>query len=142
MVNSYQLPVDIVPPTIEIQYFTVQNDFRLPSAIETFGGPVSVYTLNLHSQKSASSSVATSLLSGISSYLESYHYPMTNLMSDGGPASCKVVLAGTVAKELMVEVSKSLSILGKAPLLVGFLANQDPAARKYAEWTDRTCQEK
>ena len=60
----------------------------------------------------------------------------------GELASCKVVLAGAVAKELMVEVKKNLEILGKAPLLVGFLANDDPAARKYAEWTDRTCQDK
>lgn len=56
--------------------------------------------------------------------------------------SCKVVLAGTVAKNLLTEVSENLSRLGKSPLLVGFLANTDPAARKYAEWTDRTCREK
>ena len=58
------------------------------------------------------------------------------------PPSCKVVLAGTVAKELLTEVSEGLLKLGSSPLLVGFLANTDPAARKYAEWTDRTCQEK
>ena len=45
-------------------------------------------------------------------------------------------------RNLMIEVKKNLEILGKAPLLVGFLANDDPAARKYAEWTDRTCQDK
>jgi methylenetetrahydrofolate dehydrogenase (NAD+) len=28
-----------------------------------------------------------------------------------------------------------------APLLVGFLGNDDPAARKYAEWTAKTCAE-
>ena len=67
---------------------------------------------------------------------------MASHLVNGELASCKVVLAGAVAQELMVEVSKSLSILGKAPLLVGFLANDDPAARKYAEWTDRTCQDK
>ena len=58
------------------------------------------------------------------------------------PTSCKVVLAGTVAKGLLTEVSEGLSMLGRSPLLVGFLANTDPAARKYAEWTDRTCREK
>ena len=58
------------------------------------------------------------------------------------PTSCKVVLAGMVAKDLLTEVIEGLSGLGKSPLLVGFLANTDPAARKYAEWTDRTCQEK
>jgi len=57
-------------------------------------------------------------------------------------ASCKVVLAATVAKSLLAEVSEGLSKVKKAPLLIGFLANKDPAARKYAEWTDRTCQEK
>ena len=60
--------------------------------------------------------------------------------TNGG--SCKVVLAGTMAKDLLAEVSQGLSKVGKAPLLIGFLANKDPAARKYAEWTDRTCQEK
>lgn len=60
----------------------------------------------------------------------------------GGSASCKVVLAGTVAKGLLVEVSEGLLKLKKSPLLVGLLANKDPAARKYAEWTDRTCREK
>ena len=61
---------------------------------------------------------------------------------DGNLATCKVVLAGTVAKYLLTEVSIDLAKLPKTPLLVGFLANQDPAARKYAEWTQRTCQEK
>lgn len=56
--------------------------------------------------------------------------------------SCQVVLAGAVAKDLLTEVSEGLSKLGKSPLLVGFLANTDPAARKYADWTDRTCREK
>ena len=57
-------------------------------------------------------------------------------------SSCKVVSAANVAKELLSEVENGLLKLEKAPLLVGFLANNDPAARKYAEWTDRTCQEK
>jgi len=58
------------------------------------------------------------------------------------PASCKVVLAGTVAKSLLTEVAEALSKLSKAPSLVGFLANSDPAARLYADWTNRTCKEK
>ena len=57
-------------------------------------------------------------------------------------SSCKVVSAANVAKELLAEVKQGLLKLEKVPLLVGFLANNDPAARKYAEWTDRTCQEK
>ena len=57
-------------------------------------------------------------------------------------ASCKIISAGVVAKELLTEVTQGLTQFTKAPLLVGFLANEDPAARKYAEWTERTCQEK
>lgn len=58
------------------------------------------------------------------------------------PASCKVVLAGTVAKSLLAEIAEGLRQLDKVPLLVGFLANTDPAARMYADWTARTCKEK
>ena len=59
-----------------------------------------------------------------------------------GPASCKVVLAGNIAKALQAEVAEGLAKLDKAPKLVGFLANADPAARLYANWTERTCNEK
>ena len=61
---------------------------------------------------------------------------------DHNSHSCKVVLAGTVAKGLLAEVIRDLSEIKKTPRLVGFLANSDPAARKYAEWTERTCREK
>ncbi len=57
-------------------------------------------------------------------------------------SSCKVVLAGTIAKSLQAEVAEGLSKLEKAPLLVGFLANADPGARMYANWTAKTCTEK
>ncbi|MCJ1363467.1 NAD-dependent 5,10-methylenetetrahydrafolate dehydrogenase [Acarospora aff. strigata] len=57
------------------------------------------------------------------------------------PASCKVVLAATVAKSLLAEINEGLQHLDKPPLLVGFLANGDPAARMYADWTARTCKE-
>ena len=62
--------------------------------------------------------------------------------TNGVPVSCKVVLGVSVARGLLVEVAEGLLKVKKAPLLVGFLANKDLAARKYAEWTDRTCQEK
>lgn len=62
--------------------------------------------------------------------------------SSAALASCKVVLAAAVANGLLAEVSEDLSKVKRTPLLVGFLANKDPAARKYAEWTDRTCHEK
>lgn len=57
-------------------------------------------------------------------------------------SACKVVLASSVAKGLLREVTNSLESLQRDPLLIGFLANDDPAARKYAEWTQRTCKEK
>jgi methylenetetrahydrofolate dehydrogenase (NAD+) len=58
------------------------------------------------------------------------------------PATCKVVLAGGIASKLMAEVKADLAKLGRKPLLVGFLANSDPAAKMYADWTGKTCEEK
>ncbi|KAI9890376.1 MAG: hypothetical protein M1814_004162 [Vezdaea aestivalis] len=59
--------------------------------------------------------------------------------------SCKVILASTVAKALQDEVRAGIATLlakgRRAPLLVGFLANQDEGARMYAQWTTRTCVE-
>ncbi|KAL8993800.1 MAG: hypothetical protein Q9169_006071 [Polycauliona sp. 2 TL-2023] len=57
------------------------------------------------------------------------------------PASCKVVLAGSIAKSLQLEVGENLAKVKRRPLLVGFLANKDPAARLYADWTHKTCEE-
>mmetsp|Transcript_17481 Transcript_17481/g.27242 ORF Transcript_17481/g.27242 Transcript_17481/m.27242 type:complete len:370 (-) Transcript_17481:249-1358(-) len=52
--------------------------------------------------------------------------------------------AGAIAKPFREEIQrkvKELKELGiEAPLLVGLLANDDPAALKYAEWTGRACQ--
>eukprot|EP00588_Corethron_pennatum_P009395 CAMPEP_0194278724 /NCGR_PEP_ID=MMETSP0169-20130528/11945_1 /TAXON_ID=218684 /ORGANISM="Corethron pennatum, Strain L29A3" /LENGTH=360 /DNA_ID=CAMNT_0039022981 /DNA_START=70 /DNA_END=1152 /DNA_ORIENTATION=+ len=52
--------------------------------------------------------------------------------------------AGTIAAPFREEVRSKVADLKKkgimAPLLVGILANNDPAARKYAEWTGRACQ--
>lgn len=58
------------------------------------------------------------------------------------PTSCKVVLAGNIAKKLQAEVQDGLKKLDRPPHLVGFLANTDPAARMYADWTAKTCAEK
>ena len=64
-------------------------------------------------------------------------------MSSSAPAShCKVYLAGTIAKGLLEEVHEGLKLLEKKPKLVGFLANEDPAARAYADWSAKTCEEK
>ncbi|KAK2780845.1 hypothetical protein FQN53_000912, partial [Emmonsiellopsis sp. PD_33] len=56
-------------------------------------------------------------------------------------ASCKVVLAGTVARGLLAEVNEGRKQLNRSPHLVGFLANTDPAAKMYADWTEKTCRE-
>lgn len=55
---------------------------------------------------------------------------------------CKVVLAGTIAKGLLAEVATSLAKLNDQPRLVGLLANDDPAAQMYADWSAQTCIEK
>lgn len=55
---------------------------------------------------------------------------------------CKVVLANNIAKGLLSEVQAGLSTLGRKPHLLGILANSDPAAKVYADWTERTCKEK
>ena len=54
----------------------------------------------------------------------------------------KVIMAGTIAKGLLAEVAKGLSELKFKPKLVGFLANEDPAAMVYAEYSAKTCVEK
>ena len=56
--------------------------------------------------------------------------------------ACKVVLAGSIAKKLLEEVTAGLQALERPPILHGFLANEDPAARMYADWTAKTCREK
>lgn len=62
-------------------------------------------------------------------------------MADEKP-HCKVVLANNIAKSVLEEVRHGLQQLDRKPLLVGFLASADPAARVYAEWTGKTCVEK
>jgi methylenetetrahydrofolate dehydrogenase (NAD+) len=58
------------------------------------------------------------------------------------PATCKVILAGTIAKALLAEVADGLAKLNDKPKLVGLLANDDPAAQMYADWSAKTCIEK
>lgn len=62
--------------------------------------------------------------------------------SDSVPASCKVMLSKHVANRLLAEVQEGVHTLEKPPHLVGFLANNDPAALMYAQMTEKTCQEK
>jgi methylenetetrahydrofolate dehydrogenase (NAD+) len=49
--------------------------------------------------------------------------------------------ASTFKAEVVTTVKNLTSLIGRAPLLVGFLANDDPSARKYAKWTSRSCTE-
>lgn len=64
-------------------------------------------------------------------------------MSGDFPTSCKVILAGSVAKSLLTEVQNDLAKLnGRKPHLLGVLANTDAAAKVYADWTQKTCEEK
>ena len=63
-------------------------------------------------------------------------------MSSDLAASCKVVLAANIAKHLLVEVRDGLKSLDHIPHLLGILANADPAAKSYADWTAKTCLEK
>ncbi len=66
----------------------------------------------------------------------------------GVPKTCKVVLAEGIAKGLLSEVTQMLKqVQGtsddvRSPCLVAFLANDDAAAAKYAEWSKKTCEEK
>lgn len=64
-------------------------------------------------------------------------------MSGDLPSPCKVILAGSVAKSLLAEVQTDLVTLnGRKPHLLGVLANADAAAKVYADWTQKTCEEK
>ncbi len=60
------------------------------------------------------------------------------------PKTCKVILADTIAKKLLEEVRTTLTAAqGETqPSLAAFLANDDPAALKYAESSKQTCEEK
>lgn len=62
--------------------------------------------------------------------------------STDAQSNCKVVLATGIAKSLLAEVTEGVKQLERPPLLVGFLSSADPAARVYAEWTGKTCNEK
>lgn len=65
---------------------------------------------------------------------------------DDVPKTCKVITAETIAKGLLAEVQDTLKAVHQdtlyRPTLVAFLANDDPAAAKYAEWSKKTCEDK
>lgn len=58
---------------------------------------------------------------------------------DTKPAG-RTILASTIAKEFTDEITSQLKELEFKPKLVGFLANDDPAAQMYANWTGKTCE--
>lgn len=69
------------------------------------------------------------------------------MMASGDvPKTCKVITAETIAKGLLVEVRDTLAKIQETgsgkPTLAAFLANGDPYALKYAEWSKKTCEEK
>ncbi|KAF9910097.1 NAD-dependent 5,10-methylenetetrahydrafolate dehydrogenase [Lobosporangium transversale] len=55
--------------------------------------------------------------------------------------SCKVVLAQSISASYREELKNIIKSRNIRPKLVGFLANDDPAAVMYAEWTAKTCAE-
>lgn len=50
-------------------------------------------------------------------------------------------MASSIAKPFVEEIKQGLQQLNRKPKLVGFLANADPAARMYADWTKKTSEE-
>lgn len=48
------------------------------------------------------------------------------------------MLAPSIAQKFLDEIKAQVGQLETAPKLVGFLANSDPAARMYAEFTKKT----
>jgi hypothetical protein len=68
------------------------------------------------------------------------------MASNSVPKTCKVITAETIAKNLLEEVRQTLATIqesgSREPTLAAFLANGDPAAVKYAEWSKKTCEEK
>lgn len=53
----------------------------------------------------------------------------------------KVISSASIAEPFILDLKSKISALKSSPKLVGFLANNDPAASKYAEWTAKTCLE-
>lgn len=60
--------------------------------------------------------------------------------------TCKVITAETISKSLLTEVREMIVKVqedgSRRPTLAAFLANDDPHAEKYAEWSRKTCEDK
>jgi len=55
-------------------------------------------------------------------------------------APAQKIKASQIAAPYCAEVRESIKQLPFTPKLVGFLANDDPGARQYAEWTGKACE--
>ncbi|XBW36683.1 hypothetical protein QEN19_002257 [Hanseniaspora menglaensis] len=60
----------------------------------------------------------------------------------------RTILSSTISKSYTQEIAEKSELVrtnvkpnGKKPYLVGFLANDDPAAEAYATWTQKTCED-
>jgi len=51
------------------------------------------------------------------------------------------ILGSVIAKHYLQDLAARAAALPFAPRVVGLLANQDPAAKTYADWTAKTAQE-
>ncbi len=62
------------------------------------------------------------------------------------PKTCRVITSETISKGLLTEVKETLAKIqgdvNKKPTLAAFLANEDPAASMYAQWSKKTCEAK
>lgn len=54
---------------------------------------------------------------------------------------CRVVTCQSAIGDLLAEVREEQQLLSRPPHLVAFLANSDPGAKQYAEWTEKTFKE-
>ena len=70
----------------------------------------------------------------------------TKMASSEVPKTCRVITAETISKGLLTEVKETLAKIQETgsgqPTLAAFLANEDPHAEKYAEWSKKTCEDK
>jgi len=63
----------------------------------------------------------------------------TNNWAPGAQKIDATAIAKPFREEIRTQIQKLKEVGIEAPLLVGLLANSDPAAKKYAEWTGRAC---
>ena len=65
---------------------------------------------------------------------------MTRCMSSAEAGSSRRIKASEIANPYSENIRRAVKELSFTPKLVGFLANDDPGARQYAEWTGKTCE--